>query len=177
VLDPSVQVDYEAARRVIEVLHNWRTQCNVREPRDEDMSSIGKRDVAIIVTQAYGPRGDSLVGLSEVCFDGYPAVTVKVRFAGQEALVHLSPVFGDSRKACAVDVPNGTRCELLCPVSGQALDLVGTHHGTAADYFAVYLTPKLAQGEMVAISNVWGDYGSRLLDSFEVLQRFSDEEE
>src|SRR5574338_147691 len=38
-----------------------------------------QNDVVVIVTQAFGPRGDNLVGISDVQFDGHPAVTLKIR--------------------------------------------------------------------------------------------------
>src|SRR6184192_1188080 len=82
-------------------------------------------DVVVIVTQAYGPQGHNLVGISDVQFDGHPAVTVGLRAGDREGLVHLSPIHGDGRKQGLTDLPQGTRCELFCPVSGQALDLVG----------------------------------------------------
>ena len=127
-------------------------------------------DVTVIVTQAYGPRGDSLVGLSDVQFDGNPAVTLKIRAAGHEGFVHLSPIHGDARKVKPFDIPPGTRCELLCPVSDQPLDLVGeVEDGSGARYFAIYLTPALSRGTMVMISDVWGHYHSRILDNFELI--------
>ena len=71
--------------------------------------SGGDPDVVVIVTQAYGPRGDNLVGVSDVTFDGHAAVTIKVRGAGQEGLVHLSPIHGDNRKDGLTDLPPGTK--------------------------------------------------------------------
>ena len=106
-------------------------------------------DVVIVVTQAYGPRGDNLVGISDVTFDGQPAVTIKVRAGGREGLVHLSPIHGDGRKAGFVDIPAGTRCELVCPVSGQPLDVAGeVEDGSGARYCALYLTPSLSNGSL-----------------------------
>ena len=87
--------------------------------------AVSDHDVMVIVTQAFGPRGDNLVGISDVAFDGHPAVTLKVRANGTEGLVHLSPIHGDARKQGFTDIAPGTRCELLCPVSGQPLDVVG----------------------------------------------------
>ena len=84
-----------------------------------------ENDVMVIVTQAFGPRGDNLVGISDVTFDGHPAVTIGVRAGGREGLVHVSPIHGDARKKGFVDIAAGTRCELYCPISGAPLDLVG----------------------------------------------------
>jgi hypothetical protein len=132
-------------------------------------------DVVIVVTQAYGPRGDNLVGISDVSFDGHPAVTLGVRAGDKQGLVHLSPIHGDSRKEGFTDIAPGAVCELYCPVSGQPLDLVGdVGDGTTANYYAVYLTPQLSQGSMVMISNVWGHYHSRIVDNFELISAWAE---
>ncbi|MCE9579475.1 MAG: hypothetical protein K8W52_40510 [Deltaproteobacteria bacterium] len=131
-------------------------------------------DVVIVVTQAYGPRGDNLVGISDVTFDGNPAVTLKIRADGKEGLIHLSPIHGDSRKAGMIDIPIGTRCELFCPVSGQPLDVVGeVEDGSGARYYAIYLTPQLSHGSMVQVSDVWGHYHSRIVDDFELISAWA----
>jgi len=131
-------------------------------------------DVLVIVTQAFGPRGDNLVGISEAEFDGYPAITIGIRAGGQEGLVHLSPIHGDGRKTKPFDIPHGTHCELFCPVSKQPLDLVGdVEDGSGARYFSIYLTPQLSQGSMVMISDVWGHHHSRIIDDFELISAWA----
>ncbi|MEZ4402238.1 MAG: hypothetical protein R3B06_19595 [Kofleriaceae bacterium] len=150
-------------RKRLRVTGNHRT---VAEP-SVDISDGD--DVVVVVTQAYGPRGDSLVGLSDITFDGHPAVTLRVRGDGREGDVHLSPIHGDSRKA-GLEFPPGTVCELVCPVSGQPLEEVGdVEDGTGAKYYAVYLTKQLSRGSMAMISNVWGHYHSRIVDNFELI--------
>lgn len=135
---------------------------------------VQPEDVTVIVTQAYGPRGDNLVGISDVQFDGNPAVTIKIRALGQEGLVHLSPIHGDSRKVKPFDIPHGTKCELICPVSNQPLDYVGeTEDNSGAKYFAIYLTPQLSRGTMVMVSDVWGHYHSRIVDDFELISAWN----
>ncbi len=130
--------------------------------------------VVIVITQAYGPRGDNLVGISDVTFDDHPAVTLKIRAGDQEGLIHLSPIHGDTRKAGFTDIAAGTRCELFCPVSGQPLDPVGdVEDGSGARYYAIYLTPALNQGSMVAVSDVWGHYHSRIVDDFELISAWA----
>ena len=134
-------------------------------------------DVIVIVTQAYGPDGDNLVGVSDVTFDGYPAVSVLVKAAGREGLVHLSPFHGDRRKSGYTDIPVGTKCQLFCPVSKKPLDNVGrVEPDSEAEYFALYLTPRLSEGEMVAISDIWGDYHSRIVDNFELISAWATDE-
>ena len=131
-------------------------------------------DVTVIVTQAYGPRGDNLVGISDFGFDGYPAVTIGIRADGREGLVHLSPIHGDHRKTKPFDIAKGTRCELFCPVSKLPLDLVGeVEDGSGARYYALYLSPQLSRGSMVMVSDVWGHYHSRIIDDFELISAWA----
>lgn len=121
--------------------------------------------VTVVVTQAFGPDGESLMGLTDQTFDGHPAVTLKVRANGKEGLVHLSPVHGDRRKTGFVDIPEGTHCELLSPVTGKPLDKLGpVDDGSGADYYAIYLTPKLSEGACVMVTDIWGHYHSRIVD-------------
>jgi hypothetical protein len=129
-----------------------------------------KDDVMVIVTQAFGPDGDPLVGISDVTFDGFSAVTLLVEAAGRRELVHLSPVHGDHRKVGLEGIPEGTKCTLFCPTSKKPLVRVGrVDEDSDAEYFAIYLTPRLSDGDMVAVSDVWGDYHSRIVDNFELI--------
>lgn len=127
-------------------------------------------DVVIIVTQAFCPKGHNLVGVSDAKFDEYPAVTLKLRTEGREGLVHLSPIHGDKRKSGMTDVPVGAKCALSCPTCDTPLDKVGpVDEGSSAEYYALYLTTKLAEGALVAISDVWGHYHSRIVDDTELI--------
>jgi len=143
-----------------------------------DSHVTSKGDVIILVTHVYGPDGDNLVGISDVKFDGYPAITVKVKVDDAESLVHLSPFHGDRRKVCNMEIEVGTRCELFCPISGKPLDRVNDEEGAGGSHlYALYLTPKLSAGEMVAISDVWGDYNSKIIDGFELISYFAAQED
>jgi len=137
-------------------------------PRDSLMPTAD--GVTIVVTKAYGPAGDPLVGISDVTFDGHPAVTLEVRVGERKGLVHLSPIHGDRRKEGFTDISIGTKCELYCPVSGKRLDFVGpVDDGSGAEYYAIYLTPKCTPDAMVAVSDVWGHYHSRVIDDSELI--------
>ncbi len=148
---------------------------NVRvlhEPRRDSLLPISG-GVTVVVTQAYGPRGDSLVGVSDVVFDGHPAVTLKVRANGKEGLVHLSPIHGDRRKAGFVDIPANTSCELFCPVSGEPLDRLGAvDDGSGANYYAIYMTKQLSKGTCVMITDMWEHYHSRIVDDNAVISHW-----
>lgn len=137
-----------------------------------------ENDVMVIVAQAFGPRGDNLVGISDVQFDGHPAVSLGIRVGEREGLVHLSPIHGDGRKLQPFEIAGGTRCELFCPVSRQPLDLVGeVEDGSDARYYAIYLTPQLSRGSMVMISDLWGHYHSRIIDDFELISAWASRHE
>lgn len=127
-------------------------------------------DVLIIITQAFGPKGDNLVGFSDVEFDEHPAVSIKVVAGDVEGLVHLSPIHGDRRKAGGEAIPAGAKCKLFCPVSGEELAKIGdVEDGTGAEYYVLYLTKKLESGASVAISDIWGHYHSRIVDDDELI--------
>jgi hypothetical protein len=133
--------------------------------------------ITIIITQAFGPDGDNIVGIRDVSFDGYPAVTLRVKAAGQDGEVHLSPFHGDRRKETTLQIPPGTTCELLCPVSGKPMPRVeGIQPEGSAEYFAIYLSSALSQGDTVAVSNLWDHYHSRVLDNFELLSLWASED-
>lgn len=141
-----------------------------------DSGMTSEAGVQIIVNQIYGPGGDPLIGVSDVKFDGHPALTIGVQLPdGREGLVHLSPIHGDARKAGMIDIEAGTKCALFCPVSKQPLekvdDIPGTH---GASYYALYRTKALSKGSMILVSDVWGHYHSRVIDEFEVIASFAD---
>ena len=140
-------------------------------PERHDSLQALPNTVTMVVTQAFGPQGHNLAGFSDVKFNGYPAITLLLRTPdGREGLVHLSPIHGDKRKTGFVDIAPGTRCTLLCPVTKQPLDELGSvEDGTGARYYALYLTPKLSKGSTVAISDVWDHFHSRIVDDESVI--------
>lgn len=147
-----------------------------KPPQDQDsLSLLGDDEITIVLTQAFGPKGDNLVGVSDVTFDGWPALSVRVRCGSADGLVHLSPFHGDRRKVTDLDIAEGAICELLCPVSGTPLERSAASDESDADYFCIYLTPKLSAGEVVLLSNVWGHYSSRIVDNFELISRWAGE--
>ena len=127
-------------------------------------------DVVIVITQAFGPKGDNLVGISDVSFDDHPAVTLKIRTGDREGLVHLSPIHGDRRKLGFTDIEVGAKCEVFCPVSGEPLPKLGeVEDGSGAEYYVLFLTSKLEASRSVAISDTWGHYHSRIVDEDELI--------
>jgi len=148
------------------------------EKHADDSHVHVEEGVKIVVTELFGPAGDNLVGISDASFDGHAAITIRVEAGEKAGLVHLSPIHGDPRKEGMTDIPTGTKCTLICPVSGQPLENVGAaDDGTNAEYFALYLTPKLSEGEMVCVSDIWGHYHSRVVDNFELISSWADMED
>ncbi|MFT5432217.1 MAG: hypothetical protein ACI9OJ_002916, partial [Myxococcota bacterium] len=60
----------------------------------ESLTVHGDDDVSILLTQVFGPTGENLVGISDITFDGAPALTVRVRCGDVDGNVHLSPFHG-----------------------------------------------------------------------------------
>ncbi len=144
------------------------------EPASE---MVSVRDgVVVVINQAYGPTGEKLVGISNVTFDGFPAVSLLVRAGDQEGLVHLSPIHGDRRKE-GLALPAGTKCELLCPVSKQPLDKVEGLGTGGVDYFALYLSAARSMSSAVYLSDVWDHYESRVMDNDELISQWVDSAE
>lgn len=136
------------------------------EGETSDASLSVTNGVVVVINQAYGPTGEQLIGISDVTFDDCPALTVLIRAEGREGLVHLSPIHGDRRKAGMTDITPGTKCELLCPVSKQPLPRVGPIvEGEPAEYYAIYLTPKLERGSTIYVSDIWDHFHSRVTHS------------
>lgn len=142
-----------------------------KKPEGEGANSLSfADDVTIVVSQAFGPTGENLVGVSDVTFDGFPALSLLVRSGDREELVHLSPIHGDRRKLGLDGLAAGSKCELLCPVSKKPLDRIGkVVEDGDAEYFAIYLTPKLDRGSTIYVSDVWGHHHSRIVDNNELI--------
>jgi hypothetical protein len=155
-------------REHLEITGAHRTlpgDANIRAEATDDVD-----EVTIVITQAYGPGGHQLVGISDAAFDGYPALTLLVRADGREGLVHLSPLHGDDRKLGFTDIPVGTRCELLCPTCKVPLDVIGDiGEKGKGRYYAIYLTPALSKGSLVMVSDIWGHYHSRIVHDSELI--------
>ncbi len=127
-------------------------------------------EVSIIVTQLFGPKGDNLIGVSDVTFDGYPAFTLLVKAGDKEGMVHLSPIQGDDRKVGMEDLAPGTKCDLFCPVSGEPLEKVSDlPDNLDTEYFTLYLTKELTPASTILISNEWDHYHSRVVDNNDLI--------
>jgi hypothetical protein len=134
-------------------------------------------ETIVIINQAYGPGGEELIGVSPVTFDGFPAITLRIRAGDKEGLVHLSPIHGDRRKEGMTDIAPGTKCELMTP-RGVALPKIGAVvEGGEAEYYAIWLSKKLDRGPAIYVSDVWDHYHSRVVDNNELISAWAAAEE
>lgn len=132
----------------------------------------------ILVTRAYGPNGEQLIDPDGPRFSGEPGVKIHVKQGDVEDDVVLSPFFGDPSKEFSADFEEGERCELTCPESGEPLDQIpGMVSEDGGHYYAIYLSPKLEEGELVAVNDVWGNTDSRILSEGELLKMYAEQED
>ena len=141
------------------------------------LQAISEKGYVIVVTQAYGANGEDLMDREGPTFSGEPGVKVGVTQGDKQADVVLSPFFGDPAKLSPVQFEAGKRCELTCPETGEPLDEIpGMGSDEDGRYYAIYLSPKLGEGELVAISDVWGVTSSRMLSEGELLKLYAESE-
>ncbi len=151
-------------------------------PQTGDTSELGTQQMgeqgyAIVVTRAFGPEGEDLIAEDGPTFSGAAGVKLLVRQGDLEGEVVLSPVFGDPSKITDTEFEPGEPCELLCPETGNHLDKIpGMTSDEGGEFFAIYLTPKLGDGELVAVNNIWGNTNSRMMSEDEMLLMLADTE-
>ena len=139
------------------------------------LQAINDEGFVVVVTRAFGPNGEDLVDYDGPLFSGEPGIKLHVEQGDVEDDVVLSPYFGDPSKKWDADFVEGERCELTCPESGEQLDRIpGMVSEDGGHYYAIYLTEKLEEGELVAVSDIWGDTNSRILSEGELLKLYAD---
>lgn len=154
---------------------NKKNEFANRPETSSRLQAISEKGYVIVVTQAYGPNGEDLMDREGPTFSGEPGVKIRVTQGDKQADVVLSPFFGDPAKRSPVEFEAGKCCVLTCPESGEPLDQI-PGMGSAEDghYFAVYLSPKLEKGELVAINDVWGVTSSQMLSEGELLKLYAE---
>jgi hypothetical protein len=139
------------------------------------LSDLKEGRQVIVVTKAFGAKGEDL--MCDHLFSGERGIMLRVRQGDKEADVILSPFLGDPSKVSDVEFDQGVRCELFAPGSGEPLDKIpGLTTEDGGAYYAVYLSSKLADGELVAVNDVWGNPNSRLLDEGDLLALLAESE-
>ena len=155
-------------------------EIRLRRPVAPDESSIAPVEgVTIVITQAFCPNGHNLVRSdTDALFDGYPGICLYIEAGGWSGEVTLSPIHGDHSKIGMIrEVDEGTKCVIRCPDCEVELPRMagcGCEHG--GDLVGLYLRPGLQEGDVVGICNVLGCYRSRVMDKFELLSEFVENE-
>lgn len=154
------------------------TPFSTRPATDTRLQDMGEKGFVVVVTRAFGPDGEDLIAHDGPDFSGAPGVKLLVRQGDVEEEVVLSPYYGDPGKVCDAPFEDGKPCELLCPESKKPLDKIpGMSTEDGGDYYAIYLTPKLQEGELVAVNNIWGNTNSRIMSEDELLLLLADAED
>ncbi len=151
---------------------------NARPTTTTRLEALSRGGNVIVVTRAFGPNGEDLMDPDGARFSGEAGIRLRVRQGDLEDDVILSPYFGDPSKRHETKFVEGVPCELLTPGSQIPLDRIpGMGSDDGGGYFAIYLTDQLADGELVAINDIWGNHNSKILGESDLLQIYADESE
>ena len=151
---------------------------STRPATDTRLREMGEKGFVVVVTRAFGPNGEDLMAHDGPKFSGSPGVKLLVKQGDLEDEVILSPYYGDPEKIYEAPFEDGKACELFCPESKEPLDKIpGMTDEDGGQYFAVYLTSELGDGEMVAVNNMWGNTNSRIMSEDELLLLLADAED
>ena len=139
------------------------------------LSSLKDGRQIIVVTKAFGAGGEDL--MCDHLFSGERGIKLRVKQGDKIDDVILSPFLGDPSKVHGTEFDDGVRCELLAPETGKPLDKIpGLKTEDGGEYYAVYLSDKLGEGELVAVNDVWGNPNSKLLDEGDLLALLAEAE-
>lgn len=142
------------------------------------MEALDDRGFVIVVTRAFGPNGEDLIDYDGPTFSGEPGVKLRVTQGDVSEDVVLSPYYGDPSKIFSADFESGEPCQLSVPETGAPLDKIpGMKTDEGGEFFAVYLTPKLGDGELVAVNNIWGNTNSQMLSEGDILKLYAEMED
>ncbi len=157
---------------------NEKNPFSTKPPTQTRLDEMGEKGFVVVVTRAYGPNGEDLIAHDGPQFSGSPGVKLLVRQGELEDEVVLSPYYGDPSKIHDESFEEGKACELFCPDSKEPLDKIpGMTSEDGGEYYAIYLTDKLQDGELVAVNNIWGNTKSRIMSEDELLLLLAEAEE
>ncbi len=149
-----------------------------RPATETRLQQMEEKGFVVLVTRAFGANGEDLMDRDGPQFSGSPGVKLLVKQGDLEDEVVLSPFYGDPEKLHDVEFVQGEPCELFAPESGKPLDKIpGMSTEDGGEYYAVYLTDRLQDGELVAVNNIWGNTNSRLMSEDEMLLLLADAED
>ena len=149
-----------------------------RPATETRLQQMGEKGFVVLVTRAFGANGEDLMDRQGPQFSGAPGVKLLVKQGDLEDEVLLSPYYGDPEKIGGDSFEEGKPCELFAPESGKPLDKIpGMSTEDGGEYYAIYLTDRLKDGELVAVNNIWGNTNSRLMSEDEVLLLLAEAED
>ena len=131
--------------------------------------SINRR--VLVVKHAYCPNGHDLVW-EFVDFNGFPGIHMRVKNAsGAEGDIVLSPIFGDhTRVAIAIQLVDGEKLEIMCPVCGIGIPVLSRcPNCEAGELRVVSLNKEFDIANGVAFCDVVNCPSSHILDSGEFI--------
>jgi len=147
------------------------------QPPSEDVRIKEIDDVVIQVTQVFCPNGHNLVTESKGLFDGQPGIWLKVSDGTRSGEVVLSPFHGDHARLGFTDFKDGTRVRISCPICDVPLPRLSRCSCGQGDMVALYLTPSLEEGQVVALCDVWGCHRSKVFDQAQLLSAYLEDDE
>ncbi len=134
-------------------------------------------DAIAILTQVFCPNGHNLVELSAVSFDDHQGISLLVDDGQEEDVVVVSPFHGDPRKAHSVAFKIGSKLSLSCPVCREPFKVLLPCSCGQGDLVGLFLSPTLNESQVAAVCNVWGCPRSRIIDKWQIISQFVEEEE
>ncbi len=129
----------------------------------------------IIITQAFCPKGHSLLDTDGPLFDGFPGITLHVQGEDATGTITISPMHGDDRRE-GVDVVDGSQYKLTCPECGEELPVFAPCDcAQGGQLRSIELVPG-GIGETAAICDVAGCRRSRIAQGLDILAVFDEDE-
>lgn len=149
----------------------------VRKPVPEVPQLTVDDGIVISVTQAFCAKGHPLIEPSNPTFDDQPGVRLRVAQDGGEPQdVTLSPIHGHHARYGGDDFIPGVACSVRCPTCDEELPV---HEAECrcreGQLRLLYLTERLVRGDVAMVCDVWGCHRSRVVDRFELLSEWMEE--
>jgi len=133
-------------------------------------------DALIVITRAYDHRGNSLITDDNPSFGGFPGVRLRVKWGDNVEDVTLSPIHGHSDKKGGELIPSGTKCSVRSSAVDEELLAYAPCLCGQGTLRAIFLNPDPATSAVAAICDVWGCRRSRIVDEWEILSEFVENE-
>lgn len=127
---------------------------------------------AVHISHAACSNGCSLMDES-VQIGGHASIRVAIRYAGQEGIINLDPVYGSFQHQCTIPVPTGAVVEFFCPNCGVSLKGQETCNVCSSPTFVLHL-PRGGVIEGCLKKGCFA-HSLRIVDAEELLKRLFDE--